>query len=843
MFPIKQNFKASKQRSLLAPAVALACTLGVSAAAYADGADPLDVVTVRARATAQPIRDIPVAITAVNEQTMDEYGLKNLTDVAAHTPGLEIVRISSGSGSEISIRGISSSAGTIGIEPSVAIILDGVYFPQSRVIHEGLFDSSQVALLKGPQALYFGKNATAGVISIRTNDPGDELEILGKVGYEIEAQSLSGEAVLSTPINDKIGIRLAVAGTKMWQGYIRNTAGPTIYNTFDVATGILTPQANGAPKNDWIPGEESFFGRLTIKGTPSDVFTYRLKASYADTKVSTANGAERFDCNALNGVAHVTGVDPVTGLQIPLVAAGVACDRNRAAGQNPIPPAVAETSMDLNRFGGELGEEYKSYIVTGDFEFDYDTFNVQTILNWHQQRVGWVIDADGGGATGVFASEFSTFDNFAIESRAATKFEGGINGVLGVYFQDTKRDWRQEVIFAGSQNSAVADPMDEFISYDKVSETDGQTFSVYGELIWDVTDQIELTAGARYIREKKDSFFTQPYVNPIFKGRTGPGFTFGPNDGPAPLFVEGRILADKRTDDDLIPEVTLRWQPADDMTIWVAYKQGFKSGGFDNGSIDSTLNADPIGDITYDPEHVEGGEAGLKTSFADGAIDFEFDVFYYKYSDLQLNFFNATTFAYRTLNAGSAKTKGAEMQIRWSPENVEGLRISGSLAYTDAAYSTFAAPCYAGQSPADGCPLQPGVALKNQDLSGVRRNLAPKWAGNIGFNYTRPIGNGFEWGLSSNARYKSKYLLSAFIPDATQSGYFWLDAAIRFGAEDGSWQFAIIGRNLTDKYVLVNATDIPSTGGNVGTANAFRADRAGVILDPRTIEFEVSFRF
>lgn len=826
MLPSKQILRSARRRSIVAPVIALACTLGVSVAAYADGSDPLDVVTVRARATAQPIRDIPVAITAVNEETMDNYGLKNLQDVAAFTPGLEIVRISSGSGTEIAIRGISSSAGTIGIEPSVAIIIDGVYFPQSRVVHEGLFDSSQVAILKGPQALYFGKNATAGVISIQTNDPGDELEILGKVGYEIEAQALSGEAVLSTPINDKIGIRLAVAGTKMWQGYIRNTAGATVYNTTDAATFITTPQANGAPKNDWIPGEESFFGRLTVKGTPSDVFTYRLKASYANTKVSTANGAERFDCNALNGVAHVTGVDPVTGLQIPIAQPTVGCDKNRAAGQNPIPPTVAATSMDLNRFGGELGEEYKSYIVTGDFEFDYDSFNVQTILNWHQQRVGWVIDADGGGQTAVFASEFSTFDNFAIETRAATKFDGGLNGVLGFYYQDTKRDWRQEVIFAGAQNTAVVDPMDEFIAYDKISQTDGETVSVYGELIWSITDQIELTGGARYIWEKKDSFFTQPYVNPFFTG----------------LFVEGRLLADNRSFDDLIPEVTLRYQPNDNTTIWVAYKQGFKSGGFDNGSIDSTLNADPIGDITYDPEHVEGAEAGLKTSFADGTINFEFDVFYYKYSDLQLNFFNATTFAYRTLNAGSAKTKGAEVQITWAPENVEGLRLNASLAYTDAAYSTFAAPCYAGQSPADGCPVQAG-ALKDQDLSGVRRNLAPKWAGNVGFNYTRPIGNGYEWGLSSNAKFKSKYLLSAFIPDATQSGYVWLDAALRFGDIDGNWQIAIIGRNLTDKYVLVNATDIPSTGGNVGTPNAFRADRAGVILDPRTIEFEVSFRF
>lgn len=844
MFRAFQGYKVVAS-ALAFAGVVLAGALGISTAANADGDDTLDVITVRARATDQPLRDIPVAITAVSEATMDEYGLKNLSDIAAFTPGLEIIRISSGAGAEISVRGISSSASTIGIESSVSLILDGVYFPQSRVIFEGLFDSSQVAILKGPQALYFGKNATAGVVAIRTNDPGDEFEVLGKIGYEIEGQQLYGEAVMSAPINDKWGVRLAVAGSSMSQGYMENTAGASTYTTFDVATGALNPQANGAPKDRWMPGEESFYGRLTLKGDLSDVFTARLKASFADSKVNNANVSERYDCNALGGVAHVTGAG-VDGdgnpIEVPLVATGVACDSNRAAGQNPIPPTIAATSMDLNRFGGELGEEYKSYIITGDFEFDLDAVNIQTILNYHTQRVGWVIDADGGAQTAVFASEFSTFDNFSVESRAATKFDGGINGVLGFYYQETKRDWRQEVIFAGSQNTAVADPADEFISYDKRSETDGETVSIYAELIWEITDQLELTGGARYIWEKKDSFFTQDYVNPIFKGRTGPDFTFGPGDGPAPLFVEGRFLADDRSADDLIPEITLRWQPNDDFTFWVAYKQGFKSGGFDNGSIDSTLNADAIGDITYDPEHVEGGEAGVKMSLADGAINLEFDVYHYKYNDLQLNFFNSTTFAYRTLNAGSAKTTGAELQVHWVPEQVEGLVLNASLAYSDARYGTFTAPCYSGQSPADGCPVQAG-ALKDQDLSGTRRHLAPKIAGNAGFNYTRPFGDGLEWGLSGNAKFKSKYLLNAFIPDAEQKGYLTLDAALRFGSEDGQWEFAVIGRNLTDKYILIFARDIPSTGGNVGTADAFRADRTGTPLNPRTIAFEATFRY
>ena len=133
------------------------------------------VVTARAQED-QSVRDIPVAITAFSEDAMDALGIESLDDIANTSASLEINRINSGSGVQIAVRGIASSPGSLGIEQSVAVMIDGVYFPQGRVINEGLFDTGQVAILKGPQSLYFGKNATAGAIVISTNDPGDEFE-------------------------------------------------------------------------------------------------------------------------------------------------------------------------------------------------------------------------------------------------------------------------------------------------------------------------------------------------------------------------------------------------------------------------------------------------------------------------------------------------------------------------------------------------------------------------------------------------------------------------------------------------------------------------------------------
>ena len=149
-------------------------------------ASDIEEIVVTARAKDESIRDIPVAITAYTEEEMENLNINTLDDLAASSASLEINRINSGSGVQIAIRGIASSPGSLGIEQSVAVMIDNVYFPQGRVINEGLFDTQQVAILKGPQALYFGKNATAGAVSIITNDPTDEFEVGLSLGHEFE---------------------------------------------------------------------------------------------------------------------------------------------------------------------------------------------------------------------------------------------------------------------------------------------------------------------------------------------------------------------------------------------------------------------------------------------------------------------------------------------------------------------------------------------------------------------------------------------------------------------------------------------------------------------------------
>jgi outer membrane receptor protein involved in Fe transport len=795
--------------------LALCCLSGLAAAQV------VEEIVVIARGVEERVRDIPVAMSVVSEERLENLDLSSLEDIAQVTPQLNIVRAGSGSGTSVSIRGIGSSSTSIGIEQSVSTIIDGVYFPQGRVINESMFDLRQLAILKGPQALFFGKNATAGVVAVETNDPGQDVELIGKASYELEQEKQVYEAILSGPLTDNFGARLALRTSDMNEGYLRDLAGATTYTTLDAATFTPTVHANPALKQDQWPAEESLYGRLTLTYQATDSLGFKLKASHAEFEISSPNSTELWSCPALDGVPHM--VEPVTGLPVPNVLAE--CRADRATSSNPVPPDIAATNPLLRTFGHQLGEDYESDAVTLSTELALDRVEIAGILNYHTQETRWVGDFDGGGSTAVFAGENNEFDNLSLELRAVTQFDGPFNFVGGVYLQETERKFYQDVAFAGAENSAAAHPADVFTAYQKVSETDGETASVYGELQWDLADRWRLTAGLRYIDESKDSFFAQPYVNPFFVG----------------IFTAGRVEA-AQDFEETTPEVTLRWEATDNLTVYAAYKEGFKSGGFSNSGILSAI-AGSVEDFTFEPEKVDGWELGLKGSLFDDTLEFEFEVYQYDFDDLQIDFFNSPSFAFITTNAGGSKTDGAELQLSWAPP-VEGLVVHGALAYNNSEYTDFLAPCYAGQRPSQGCTIQIPGQVPQQQIAGTDRALAPKFSGYLGADYERTVFGNLLLGLTLNYQFKDDHHLNAFgHPADRQNAYETLDAAIRLGSQDRRWQLAFIGRNITDEYALLASGDTPSTGGGTGTEGGFPADRTGTPIVGETYQLELTVRY
>ena len=234
----------------------------------------IEEVLVTARRRQETLQDVPVTVAALTEQDLDRYNISTLTEASKLVPNFSIFHGGSGNGSNVILRGIGSSSISAAFDQSVAINVDGVVINIGRFIHNAYMDMGQIEVLKGPQSLYFGKSATAGVVSITTNDPGQEFEAEAMVGYETEHDQQYFEGVISSPITDTLGARLAIGYTKSDELF-KNLV-PGVANQFR--------------------GEDAANARLTLVWEPNDVFKSRLKYAFSEYNNDGSNGRTEEIC-------------------------------------------------------------------------------------------------------------------------------------------------------------------------------------------------------------------------------------------------------------------------------------------------------------------------------------------------------------------------------------------------------------------------------------------------------------------------------------------------------------------------------------------------------------------
>ena len=785
------------------------------ASAETPAASGVEDIIVTARRRSESVQSIPVAVQAISAATVQTRDLTSLEKIAAATPQFTVARASNGAGAQLTMRGIGSNATSIGIEQSVAIVVDSVYYGQGRVINEGFFDLARVEILKGPQALFYGKNATAGVISLTTADPGKEREIMARIGYEANARQLYGELIYSTPLSDTLGLRLAVRGSKMFGGYYRNAAGSQSYPTFDVSNGFAaTPHTAAAAAADQ-PQEREVIGRATLKYDGGTGLTATLKASgsWNDT---IGNG---WNYSAVRCPTGATALNPA-----------YKCDGGFKLYQNNFPTDIAQATP-FARSNGDLYNTYKSWQVTGTVNYDMQnvTLNSVTNYNWNNNKFGCDCDFLGGG---VWATENASYHAFSQELRALTKFDSPVNVMVGGLYQKTKRTFFQTVLFANLENSQAPAGM-RYVAYAKDSATDGETWSAYGQAIWKILPTLEATAGVRYTHETKKSYFTQPYVNPAVTT------IFRPQSAAA----NGTLTGDQ-TFNDWSPDVTLSWKPTSDVMVYGAYKTAYKSGGFSNSAINSSLvTNNPSADLAFNPEKGRGFEAGIKSTLFDRQLRANLTLYSYKYTDLQIDYFNSQVFAYVTYNAGAARAKGVEFELEYAPRSVPGLSFHGTVNYNKARYINFISPCWSGQSIAAGCSLTVAGQAR-QDLSGAPTSSAPEWTTTAGISYEIDLGSSLKFGANVDTRTSSSYLGSSFgDPYTRQGAYAVFDAGLRIGAQNDRWQLAVIGKNLGNKFYFIGGGTAPLTGAGTGTNSATLGDIIGYGSMPRTVRMQLTVRY
>lgn len=754
----------------------------------------LEEIIVTARKVEESLQDVPVTVSALSAKTIEQYGIDDSAELANMVPNLIVAKGSSGGNASIRLRGIGSSAISAAFDSAVAFNVDGIQLNSARFMHQGFFDMEQIELLKGPQSLYFGKSASAGVLTLNSKNPGDEFEAGLTGSYEFEEEGIKFDAFVSGPLTETLGARLAVRWTEVDE-IVKNNAGPGLIGGLAAAPPFLGPQASG-PTNTSL-GEESIDVRLTLDWQPTDDFHANLKVLHSEYENDGPNMMTDILCT--NATPQDTFLAFVPGLTFPV---DLDCD--------PLDGVIQQGDLpDIEASGAESipGAPFNNGVPYFESNVTFISLNLGYDINEYLSLTsitGWV-DMEGPSLTGSGLTNINTpwghaqneRENFSQELRLDGQFGDNIDFTIGGYYQN------RTILFdtyQGVESVSVVLGLDPATgnssTYRKVHDTEADAWSAFVSVSYRPIEMVEITAGARYSNEEHDGTISVPYVHGIA------ALT------PFPLIGAGfERTGINFEDNELSPEVSVTWSVRDNINLYAAYKTGFKSGGIDNSllAVFSIATADP----TFHSETVEGFELGMKSDLLDNSLRLNITGYFYTFEDLQTQEFDQTAFNFVTLNAGEVETKGVEMESLWITP-VEGLTMNMSWAYSDAEYTKDF--FVTGDNPAG--------TLEN--LHGAQIQGNAKWSGNFGFDYERPVSlasKPFVFNLGTNASYRSDYIAGVFSNSFRQDDYVKVNARAGLATEDGKWELSLIGQNLNDKRTATNvvanrtrATRDPVTG-------------------------------
>lgn len=795
-----------------------------AAAARGDAAYPDDSdIVVTARRRDESLMSVPVAVTALSGETLERYNATDLGAIGELTPSVIVADYKLNGGGSIAIRGISTPATQVGFEQAVSVAIDGIQSSNGQVTQLGFFDLQQVEVMKGPQALFFGKNNTAGVISIVTAGPTADFEAKVRTGYEFRADELITEGVVSGPISDTVGARLAVRYRKM-EGYLRNLARPIANPFYNPATGAPTSVATLPGASDTRPGESEVLGRLTLKFDPTPDFAATLKVA---ANYSNDSGAGV----ATQNIGPCTGPNPrVNGIPDPF---GECVPDNRITlGDVPVHIASTIRGKGVNA-DGSPGGKMRLWLGSLDLRYHFGALSLASLTGYSNMRYTYFSGADQTTFSQLTVYEDQIQRDFSQELRLSSDFDSTVNFIVGGFYQHSFRSVvNDNKLNDGQYNLA----QNRYTGFHNFAKQPGDTLSAFGQVMWDITPTLELAGGARWTKETKKFRKTGLYGFGPFNvsATTFPGST-------APGVLSGRF-----TDENLSPEVTLSWRPTSDYTIFAAYRTGFKSGGF--GMTNPLQRTTTIGAVDFGSETVEGFELGAKGRFLDNKLSVTANLFAYDYKDLQVNTYDPALIAYTINNAGSLKQRGFDLEFNYRP--TRQIHLHSAVAYTDNSFKDFVGQCYSYTFPTGttrptavpppNCSfVNASTLVLQQDYDGRTPARSPKWSGNAGVDVRFPTG-ALEFGVTGDAFYTSKYFAADTLAPPTMQPEFWtFNASASVGNEEAGWKLSLIGKNLANKYHLIYAVD--RTGG-AGVPGAIGEQR-GVVSRGREVTLQAQFNF
>ncbi len=706
-----------------------------------------NTIIVTAQFREQSVQSIPIAISALNAELLQDKGIEDIAGAANLAPN---VQLSSGAGNfggmaAIFIRGVGQSDPHFAVEPGVGMYIDDVYYGVLSGSVFDLMDVDRIEVLRGPQGTLSGKNSIGGSVKLFSRRPGPNADAFVEIGYG-SRNSLLGRAATNITLADNLYARVSI-GAKRSDGYVDRLDYGCATGDFSLGTGRGGTDCKIGEQG----GQQVVGGRVSLLWTPTSTIENLLIADISRdrsqnpaTRLLTSNPAWTGGRNYMTEPGSYTNYENY--LSTP-----------RGGSSVGIPYSLSDTTP------------VDSWGVSNKLDIDLsDNLALTSITAFRSSDSTFNSTLESSPASILDQVWNLNHEQFTQELRLSGIVGDLLDWTIGGYYYDASGTSGGRVTLSGGLAVGGGGLNLDILFRDPVKTT---SKSAFVHTVWHPAPGLNITAALRYTDDKKSFTFNRYDLD------GSPHPTLGSLTDYTGVFTGNRL--DYR--------LGVNYEASANFMAYAQVATGYKGGG---------VNPRPFIDtqvVPYDPEELTSYEAGFKSRFADRRITLNGAVFYSDYANFQATLLRCDSLSpfpgfpcTQSTNVGDAEIKGAELELTAEP--IDGLNIDGSLGYVDFKYKD----------------VDPATSI----TLGMTNVYTPRWTAAGGIQYAADLGGSGtltpRFDISFRSRVEGDVVnlpISSLPPRAV------LGASLKWESADGDWQAQLSVSNLADKYYL-NSTGV-----------------------------------
>ncbi len=703
-------------------------------------------IVVTASKRSERLQEVPIAITVVQAAQLVRQNVVDISGLTRTSPAFNIA----GPYGAFSIRGVGSVSFSRSAEGSVGVVVDGVALANTSGNPPQLFDVQRVEVLAGPQGTLFGRNSSAGVLNIVTNDP-DPSKFEARVHADIGTRNNQiVQAVVNVPTTATSALRISGAFTDSPHNQ---------YNLYD---------------GSWTQNEGKSI-RARFKWDPIDRITFNLIGDYS--RVNLQGGTPWV-------IYHDTPGSPIASR---LAACGVVVSEDNDKGCTD---GVTSSRDTVWGFSGQ-----------GDFRFgDYTLTSVSAFRHFSQAGVGE--DADSIPVNFLNQNDSPTsINNFSQELRLTSPSHGLITFVAGLYYFDSK------IVSANYQSGfpvgdvvgitplppgvtlppGLAGLLGIPVGQDTFTRSSLNSYAAFGQATVNLTSRLRLIGGLRVGHEQVDAATHRTALS-------ANSISLYPSLAPFSATVGDSYVSYKGG---------AQYDVSRGLMAYATYTRGYKGPSINDQATSPTVA------LIVRPEIPHNIEGGLKTTLFDGRLTANLAVYHNRVTDFQAQFFDPASVQYVFANAPKLVTKGVSLDVAGRP--IQSITLNAGVLYNDAKYGNgYIVQCAQLQTAAEGCTPEAG-SRGTTDVGGRQLVGAPRWKVTASGEYDHALGEKLVAYVAADVVYQSKiYFDAAYDPLDTTNGAALFGGKLGLRTKDERFGAAVFARNIFDKRVAVIRFETPT---------------------------------